>query len=113
MSVRPAPAGDISKIRRTTAASASFTLRTTWERPPSGPRTSTFVTPEHPAAGDVPGPSLSDHRVVRPPTCLLALGLVGKGGQRQHDLVGGGVERPLAVLEVKEHAHAAVTSCLT
>ena len=26
--------------------------------------------------------------------------------QRQHDLVGGGVERPLAILEVEEHADA-------
>ena len=41
-----------------------------------------------------------------------ALELVGERRQRQHDFVSRGVERPLAVLEVEEHAHAGLHQLL-
>jgi hypothetical protein len=49
---------------------------------------------------------LAEHRVGDTLARLLALELVGERGQRKHDLVCRGVERPLTVLEVEEHAHA-------
>ena len=52
------------------------------------------------------------HRVVRPLPRLLALEFVGERRQRQHDLVGRAVERPLAVLEVEEHPHAGLYELL-
>jgi hypothetical protein len=56
---------------------------------------------EDPPAGNVPGARFPLHRVVGALTRLLALELVGKRRQRQHDLVGGGVERALPILEIK------------
>src|SRR4029453_4641165 len=46
------------------------------------------------------------HRVVRPLPRALALQLVGEGGHVHQELLGRGVDRALAVLEVKEYAHA-------
>lgn len=57
-------------------------------------------------AGDVAGTGLPEHRVVRPLSSLLALQLVSECGQRQHDLVGGAVERALPVFEVEEDANS-------
>jgi hypothetical protein len=58
------------------------------------------------AAGDVQRPGLTRHRVVGPLARARALELVGEGGHVHQELVGGGVDRALAVLEVQEHAHA-------
>jgi hypothetical protein len=64
------------------------------------------VVPERSAAVDVPRLGLSKHRIVRALPRFLALEFVGGRRQRQHDLVGGRIERALASLEVEEHAHA-------
>ena len=71
------------------------------------------VVPEHPTARNMPGPRFPLHRVVRPLSGLLALEFVGKRGQREHDLVGGGVERPLAVLEIKNTRTPAAINCFS
>ena len=99
-------------MRRTTAASASLMRRSTCDRWPSGAEDLDVVVAEHAPAGDVAGLRLPLHRVVGALPRLLALELVGERRQRQHDLVGGGVERPLAVLEVEEHAHAGLHELL-
>ena len=48
--VRPAPAADISKMRRTTAASASLIRRSTCDRSPVGVEHLDVVVAEHPPA---------------------------------------------------------------
>jgi len=55
-------------------------------------------------AHHVAGPRLAQHRVGRPLPRPLALHLVGEGGHGHQELLGGGVDRALAVLEVQEHA---------
>jgi hypothetical protein len=64
------------------------------------------VVPEHPASGEMPRPCLPGHRVVYSQPRLLALELVGECRDGHQQLVGGGVERALTVLQVEEHAHA-------
>ena len=76
------PSAHSSKIRRTTAASASLMRRSTCDRWPSGPSTLDVVVAEHPAAGDVAGARLALHRVVGPLPRLLALEFVGERRQR-------------------------------
>jgi hypothetical protein len=51
-------------------------------------------------------------RVARALAGLLALHLGGEGGQREHDLVDGAVERALAVLEVEPDADARLDELL-
>jgi hypothetical protein len=47
-----------------------------------------------------------EDREHRPLPRPFALEFVGVRGQRQHDLVGGGVERAFAILKIEEHADA-------
>ncbi|PYR04650.1 MAG: hypothetical protein DMF99_31230 [Acidobacteria bacterium] len=52
------------------------------------------------------GARLPQRRVVCALPCLLTLEFVGKGRQRHHDFVGRRIECALAILEIKEDAHA-------
>ena len=102
----PAPAAHRSKMRRTMAASGSCTRRSTRTRRPSLVADLDVVVPEDAAAGDVAGPRLAEHGVRGALARLVALHLVGEAGDAHHELVGRGVERALAVLEIEPHAHA-------
>jgi hypothetical protein len=77
---------------------------------PAGParaRHRHVVVAEDAAARDVARLRFPAQGVVGALSGLLAFELVGERGQREHDLVGGGIERPLPILEVEEHPHAA------
>jgi hypothetical protein len=64
------------------------------------------------AASDVPGTRLAHHRVVRALAGALPLHLGGEVGEAEHHLVHRVVERPLAVVQIEEHAHAGVGDLL-
>jgi hypothetical protein len=70
------------------------------------------VVPEGPAPANVPGFGLTLHRIVGALPRFLPLEFVGKRRERQHDLVGGAVQRPLAVFEVEEHADTGLDDLL-
>jgi hypothetical protein len=65
------------------------------------------------AAGDLTALGLAPDRVVGPLARLLPLHLGREVREREHHLVHRRVERALAILEVEEHAHAAVMICLS
>src|SRR3974390_186792 len=77
-----------------------------------GPEHVDVVVPEGTAAGHVAGLCLPIHRVAGALACLLALKLIGERGERQHDLVGGGVQRPLAILHVEPDVYASLYQLL-
>ena len=109
----PAPSARISKIRRTTAASAALISRTTCDRWPSGVEHVDVVVPEHPAARDMASLGLARHRVDR---CVAAPSRARarpRTRASKHHLIDRGSERPLAILEIEKHADAGLTSCLS
>ncbi|MEE8240199.1 MAG: hypothetical protein V3R16_02940 [Nitrospirales bacterium] len=60
------------------------------------------------ASGHMPSLGLSEHRVERPLFRPLPLHLGREVGEREHDLVHGGVQRALPVFQIKEYSHASV-----
>src|SRR5215468_9722688 len=117
MRVMPQPSADHSKIRRTTAACAGLITLRAGARcgPPAGPGVlarSHIVVAIDLAAGDVAASRQTQERVVCPLLCSLALHLGGESGEREHDLLGGRVERALPVVEVVEEPNAGVQDLL-
>src|SRR5687768_11881698 len=76
MRVRPEPPAHSSKMRRTTAASASLMRRFDVRPSALGVEYFNVVVPEHPAAGHVPGTRLPGHGVGHPQPRLLTLKFV-------------------------------------
>jgi hypothetical protein len=85
--------------------------RSTCDRVPVGPVTAMFRYPKTATACDVAGLRLPLHGVVGPLPRLFALEFIGEGCEREQDLVSGGVERPLTVLEIEPNMHAAAINC--
>lgn len=67
---------------------------------------------EHDAASDLAGARLPRQSVVGALSRLLPFQLVGKGRHAHEQLVGGGVERALAVFEVEPHPDAGLGELL-
>ncbi len=67
---------------------------------------------EHPTTADVSGFGLSLHGVESAETGLLALHLRGEVRQLQHDLLGRGVERALAILQMEKNADSGADELL-
>jgi len=70
------------------------------------------VVAEHPAADDMPGARLAQHRVGRALPGPLALHLVRESGHAHQQLLRRGLDCALAVLEVEEHADAGLRELL-
>ena len=60
----------------------------------------------------MPGLRLPEHRMVRPLPRLLAFQFIRERRQRQHDLAGGGVERPFPIFGVEKYADAGLEELL-
>jgi hypothetical protein len=76
------------------------------DRAPVDPFTAMFRYPKQPPP--VTWPAFALRRIVGALPGLLPLEFVCEGCEREQDPIGGGVERPLAVLEIKEDAPAAI-----
>src|SRR5262249_12307002 len=64
------------------------------------------------AARDIAASRQTQERIVSPLLCPLALHLGGESGERQHDLLGGRVERALPVVEVVKDPNPGVQDLL-
>ena len=110
MPFNPSPCAHSSKMRRMTAASSCTISRLTvlplrfpvrpWchdvDVPVAEARSACYMTRFR----------LSQHRIIRALSCLLPLQFIRECRQGKHDLVGGGVERPLTIFEIEKHADA-------